>query len=231
MESFKEALEVLKGRDSRKLGNNTYLQKRGENIAVKLHQTDVVTYTPNGEVILSSGGWKTVTTKDRINQFSPVRIYQKNHVWHVGDHIFKDGMTIDASGTVKGADVYTPAKERVFQAQKRRLLKYAKNFSNALIKGKVKSPSAGDCFFCSMKDEQGKTIGDVSHFEQHMKENYFVPSLLYNALTETGASMYTKGSIGNVWRGEDKGENIPSYVKEDVKKHVYKYLLRKFAIA
>jgi hypothetical protein len=59
--NYQKANEQLQGRnkDSRKLANHTYLQRRGENIAVKLHATDVVTFTPNGDCIFNSGGWLT----------------------------------------------------------------------------------------------------------------------------------------------------------------------------
>ena len=81
----------LQGRckDSRKVGNNTYLIRRGEgycrhadtgkplpgtivpedDIAVRLHYTDVVTFKCDGDIVLSSGGFHTRTTKDRINQY------------------------------------------------------------------------------------------------------------------------------------------------------------------
>lgn len=65
------------------LENNTRLVKRGEDYAVKLHSTDVVTIHPDGTYTLRTGGWKTRTTKDRINKYAPVRIHQEDYVWYV----------------------------------------------------------------------------------------------------------------------------------------------------
>ena len=40
-------------------------KRRGENIALKLHNTDIVTLYPTGDMSLNTGGWYTVTTKER----------------------------------------------------------------------------------------------------------------------------------------------------------------------
>src|SRR5690349_8930926 len=85
VKSYQQAIEILNGKTSRKLANNTYLQRRDDKtIAVKLHDTDVVTYTTDEKIILNSGGWRTVTTKERINTFSPLTVYQNKSIWYVG---------------------------------------------------------------------------------------------------------------------------------------------------
>lgn len=40
-----------------------------DGIAVRLHNTDIVIYQPDGSVVLNTGGWYTVTTKDRIHRY------------------------------------------------------------------------------------------------------------------------------------------------------------------
>ena len=55
--------------DSRKVGAHTYLKRRGEDIAVKLHATDILTYYPDNRVVINASTWETVTTKDRMNAF------------------------------------------------------------------------------------------------------------------------------------------------------------------
>lgn len=58
------------------LGGNTRLHKRGDNYAVCLYGTDVVTFLPDGRIVLDSGRWRTVTTQARIHEFAaPVRVY------------------------------------------------------------------------------------------------------------------------------------------------------------
>ncbi len=94
MKNYNEALEKLNGRERRKLKNNTYLERIDtETIGVRLHNTFVVTYKANGDIILKTGGWHTVTTKDRINAYSPVGISQKNFTWYVSRY---DGNGIHA---------------------------------------------------------------------------------------------------------------------------------------
>jgi len=56
--------------DKRKIGNNTWLVRMGGgNIAVRLHNTDILTYWPDNRVVLNAASWLTVTTKDRMNAF------------------------------------------------------------------------------------------------------------------------------------------------------------------
>jgi hypothetical protein len=85
------------------IANNTRLHDRGGYIAVRLHNTDIVDIYPDGKYVLHTGGWQTVTTKDRINSYAPVHIYQRKHVWYMADRNgnqieFHDGMTIRLPG-------------------------------------------------------------------------------------------------------------------------------------
>ena len=67
--NYKNANDKLQGRckDSRKIANNTYLKRRGQDIAVMLHETDIVIFHPNNTFTLNSGGYRTRTTKARMN--------------------------------------------------------------------------------------------------------------------------------------------------------------------
>jgi hypothetical protein len=86
----------------KKIANNTYDVIYSENKhAIRLHDTDIITFD-NGKIILNSGGWKTHTTKSRINQYLPRGVYvsQKDFEWFVNDSRdntvkpFENGMTI-----------------------------------------------------------------------------------------------------------------------------------------
>jgi hypothetical protein len=84
--NYEAANALLSGRNkgSRKLENNTYLIRVDKNtIAVQLHHTNVVTFHKDGRIILRTGGWQTVTTKDRLNNYSPVRVFQRDYEWFV----------------------------------------------------------------------------------------------------------------------------------------------------
>jgi len=108
--TYKKADSLLQGRckKSRKLTNNTYLERDGKDICVRLHRTNILRFKPDGRIIVVTGGWETVTTKDRINRYLPgnYRISQHSHVWywHEGwkrGFPFKDGDEIAANGELK----------------------------------------------------------------------------------------------------------------------------------
>lgn len=109
--TYVEAQRALNGRRSRTLANNTTAIDYGSGvIALKLHATDVVTFTADGRIILNSGGWQTVTTQSRLNHVlrahgytvgsNGARSWAKRH-WIVSDFTgesetvdYHDGLTI-----------------------------------------------------------------------------------------------------------------------------------------
>src|SRR5258708_1370256 len=63
---------------------NTFQFERDGETVIRLHETDIVRKR-NGYVILNSGGWKTVTTKDRMNDHLPAgyRLFSDHGQWYV----------------------------------------------------------------------------------------------------------------------------------------------------
>lgn len=99
--NYNEAVAMVRGktnRKSRKIGNNTYAEiEYDDSVSIILHGTTVVRFYPNGLVKLNSGGWRTHTTKKRINKYSPVGVYQKNFEWFLRDGTpFEDNMLVGA---------------------------------------------------------------------------------------------------------------------------------------
>lgn len=99
--TYASACDKLNGRDSRKVGNNTYLERiDSQTVGVRLHGTHVVTIHADGRYTLNSGGWRTATTKSRINDYAPARLSQRRGEWFVcrdGAEVeFCDGMTLTA---------------------------------------------------------------------------------------------------------------------------------------
>lgn len=99
------AVRMVRGKTNktiRRIGNNTkgVIHDNGD-VGIILHCTEVVTIHADGTYTLRSGGWQTVTTKDRINNYSPYRVYQHKHEWfvRVGENTveFTNGMRIDSS--------------------------------------------------------------------------------------------------------------------------------------
>jgi hypothetical protein len=170
-------------------------------IAVKLHDTDIILIHKDGSYTLNTGKWQTSTTKDRLNRFSPARIIQKNGVWYLKGldgttyYPFADGMGINSSG-VPTAPVVNES-DRIGEL-KRKLDKmvstYIKGYCSSVVNARgISLPSNGDCWGCIMKDvkEDRKTqpIGDrqpmgFSHFFDHFREKYYVPSIVHNAILE-----------------------------------------------
>jgi hypothetical protein len=108
----KNKSELLKGVeavDSKVIARNTVRYTRPDGaVAVRLHSTDVVTTFPDGSIILDSGGWKTLTTKDRLRYALPTgwAVYSDKGVWYVqtpaGEFVWQDGARFRANGKPVG---------------------------------------------------------------------------------------------------------------------------------
>lgn len=90
---------IKKGRsNSKKIANNTYLHKTQNmnmdyfyvqlhgNTILKIYQTHVEHF---------HCGWMTLTTKDRLNEFGHLNIFQKKFIWYTGDKVeFVNGAAV-----------------------------------------------------------------------------------------------------------------------------------------
>lgn len=86
----------------RKVGNNTWLERLNDDeIGLRLHNTYVLRAHKNGAVTAHTGGWNTVTTRARLNEYAPpgVRFYSDRGrlmVSKLGRSIpFQEGMNVD----------------------------------------------------------------------------------------------------------------------------------------
>jgi len=67
------------------VANNTLEVQYPDRKAIRLHDTDIVTFKGD-KIILDNGGYETRTTKARMNDYiSPYYISQKNWEWYVHD--------------------------------------------------------------------------------------------------------------------------------------------------
>lgn len=205
---------LKKGRNatSKKLDNNTYAERRGEDvIAVRLHATDVVTYFRDGRVVLDTGGWRTVTTKDRINGYGPrgVSISSIKGEWRVfpygfaGEGFpFADGFTLQTTGGL----IFNPVPgtypdDSQLQQQRAAAKKLDKDIAAYLakLKGAVEHwklqlesqgslSTTADCFYCQgiVTTPDGGKVQSVDHIWSHLRELYVFPSLVLNAYRAKG---------------------------------------------
>ena len=106
MMTYIEAVSLLQTARSpengKPLENNTRLFRLpNSHMAIRLHETDVVTISPDNVYTLNTGGWRTVTTKDRINRYSPAQVWQRNKIWYIADGpdelFFEEGMQVSLS--------------------------------------------------------------------------------------------------------------------------------------
>lgn len=57
--------------DKRSSNEKGRIKQDGDNYIIQLWQTDIVTYYPNGDVLLNTGNYDTLSTADAIGQVSP----------------------------------------------------------------------------------------------------------------------------------------------------------------
>jgi len=243
LRTYNELNAMLTGRNqqSKKADNNTYCQRRGDDIALMLHSTDVLTYKKNGDIILNSGGWHTPTTKDRMNQglAGMAVISQDKGIWYLmirheyiengGTYRFNDGMILHRNGKVSGAAKDDTKKDK---ATKAKIKKFAILCSESLPLDK---PSSGDCWYCSMQTDNGESLGDatkdIDHLESHIKEGYIVPSLVYNALKQNKV-----GDLIIAYAFKDTGVKDYSghtfeLTQDYVKRAVYRYMSKRYGFS
>lgn len=112
LKDFYAARDLLGANQSHKLDYNTTLERRGADcIAVRLHETDIVTFHPTFTE-LDSGGWTTKTTAERMNTYGPVRIDRRNPGWMAGGYIYFDGMRFSRNGKLASKQ---PRKPKGYQ--------------------------------------------------------------------------------------------------------------------
>jgi hypothetical protein len=179
----------------RRLANNTYLHAHQDGYAVQYHDTDVVVLRKDGTYVLDTGGWKTVSTKDRLNAFAPVRIHSERGAWYLADGTpYADGLVVDADGKMikRKRDALADKLDAQVKA-------YVDGFVAQLKKEKtVPAMSGGDCWICLGMG------GGVDHLLSHLDEKYYVPRLLYNAAVEARSAHFPKLLAEDVARGDTK---------------------------
>lgn len=252
---WKSAREQLTGRcaQSRKVANNTYLERlvgpntvEDNSIGLRLHDTHVIVWYEDGSIVLNSGGWRTVTTKARINEYlgNGYGISQEKGQWYIVKHgdwtklcIFEDGITFSPEGEITGGKPVGEEKKAL--KLRKTVNRYADKFAHAFDSGKVSKPGAGDCFYCQMREvKTGKPLGECSHDNghilAHLEENYFVPSLLNRAIEVSNTSIAFKATVGAVWANDPEHRFFKvgdKWFLNDLKKTISKYLLKQLGQA
>ncbi len=207
MTTKKEIMQGVESVKARIVANNTieYYRGNGDRV-IRLHQTDIVTFNanPKGQclqpisVTLNSGGWQTVTTKERMNRYLPpgISLCQEKSEWKIYRNgaswkdrkllsLYYDGITIDE----KTREVIKP---KLVDKGADRIKKLISSYCKGLKELKeLPKPSNGDCFYCLMAvadsgENLGESIGNKEHLLSHLEEKYYMGSLILNALRWAG---------------------------------------------
>jgi hypothetical protein len=176
-----------------------YVDKDGST-CWRLHGT-VIAREKNKRLTLHAGGFRTPTTKDRLNNYvlrgrCPFSIYTKNRTWYIESTagsprwLFTDGIVLYRNGRVTGApnpDVHS----RKRKAMDKRINAFLKVVRQELETKEWPAPSGGDCWYCLMTTEDGQSLGDAmgghtDHLLSHVKEKYLFGSLLLRAVQAKG---------------------------------------------
>lgn len=195
--------------DRKKLGNNTWATLDDDGIvSVVLHSTAVVSFSPDGVVTLNSGGWRTVTTKERMNRYAPgVRVSSNRGVWHLGlgsgdvSCPFYDGIQYHGDTMELMSDPLAVLEQQGRDEKRKEVRKAVKGWVARLmadpdarndLADKLEGQDfGGDCLYCRRVSRDdgthaalGDELGGHDHLELHLEEDYFVPLLFVNAAIE-----------------------------------------------
>ncbi len=227
--NYKEVDLLLQGRTKlhKKYANNTFLTRHDNYLALVYHSTEVVKFYPNGDIVLDNGGYYTSTTKERINWMllaHPVGIFQEKGIWYLGSpannsaYKFQPGITIKANGKIAGYANDNPKADKLLKAK---VKTYAQLCADSIP---LEKPDSGDCCHCYMTTEDGQSLGDAckdtSHLDDHIKEKYIVPSLVFKALKQYGNTDFI---LSLVFQNPEK--HMLDIAKDRVKRSVYRYIL------
>ena len=184
---------------SKLIANNTVEYYDHEGVKyIRLHNTDII--IDNGKTTrLYTGGWRTVTTKDRLNTYTPpnIGIYSEKGEWvmyqrHLTEDCkkcpFYEGIEIDnATGNVKPYMTDELQDEIDAWTERVRLNKLIKKYCKIIENlDTLPQPGPGDCWFCLMFERVG--LGSSDHLVSHLEEECVHGALLWNALKWAGAN-------------------------------------------
>lgn len=94
-ELFKKRRGSIETVKRKKIANNTYLIDNGKRRAIRLHSTDIATEAGPGMIRIDTGGWDTVTTRERLHRFTTCRVYRDRGVTYIDGVKLRDGMKIE----------------------------------------------------------------------------------------------------------------------------------------
>tara|TARA_R100000951_G_scaffold10728_1_gene9113 strand:+ start:53015 stop:53308 length:294 start_codon:yes stop_codon:yes gene_type:complete len=86
-----DAIRAFRNNQNFKRGN-TWVQCVHGRRFLHLHNNVIAEMTQHGELYITSAGWQTVTTKERLNGFPSVNIVQKDFQWFLNGEAWNGGL-------------------------------------------------------------------------------------------------------------------------------------------
>jgi hypothetical protein len=197
--------------------NTLFIELENGDKITRLYETNIVINKKDGTTILNSGGWRTQTTRERLNNLTPFHIYQEKLVWYISTpksqtFQFYDGITFNRDYTLKGRVVDT---RKGIEKRKSIIKGYVKLLDNI---NQIPNPSPGDCWYCLLQTEKSQSLGDsfkdTDHLWSHLKEGYLFGSIIWNSLKENG---YNPSFVILL--------NVKDVIKRSLRNYLYKRLL------
>lgn len=196
-------------------------------VAVRYHDTDILTFRPNGQTVITSGGFRSATTKAKINEYLPPgfpRVWQSESEWHLAGQTFMDGDTLTRAGKLGRKAGRSTESKRIADLTKR-INTFARLCGDAVP---LPMPGPGDCFMCAL-ERDGKYDAAVGHLVEHMREGYVVPSLVWRALCAVGYDPARNGPVFAAIFGG--GGYMTGSAREWTVRAVRRYLKARFGLA
>jgi hypothetical protein len=198
-----------------KTENNTLRAKLADGREiVRFHHTDIVTIAKRGAITVTTGGWRSVTTKERLNIHLPAgwNVYSGTGTWLIrtpaGTYPFADGARFAPDGR--------PLNPALLYREEKRVLRDKALVAKFLKKAREKgwADPAGDPWVFSQPSRQ--TMMDW------LKTGYFTARLMQLALEsrfkEGGVSIYMSDIARN------KGKPRSAFETGILRKYIYKSL-------
>jgi hypothetical protein len=166
--------------------------------SVRLHDTDIIVRA-RGRIVFDTGGWKTVTTKDRLNKFAPPgwQFWSERGVWQVstpaGVFPFVDG----AAFWIKSGKPCKPTLHRDESAKLKAEKKLISAYVAEVRKG-FSLESGGDPF---IPPDPATGLYERDMVLSWLRDKYVFPTLIYHALRSAG--MAREGAAW--WMQQDAG--------------------------
>lgn len=211
-ESYKTKSEEAR-KSARRIGNNTFRHVEtidGETFdVVRLHWTDVVKVSKrDGRMILNTGGFRTATTKGRINDHSQrvFYVYSERGAWFVQERKrwnetektweeiqdpFAAGRCVPFFDGITVPDCFD-APEAETRGRKKEAREIARKISALVAPLKTAAaplPEIGDCLFCQINaggdGANGKNVG-TDCLASHVAERYLHGALCVAAFRWAG---------------------------------------------